>query len=136
MHVYDNTETPKRIIRKHKEDISIYSKCDKEIGQNKNCPFCGTYNEVHGDEPVRQCSKYGKSDFNLCDFLSKAVLVLGCISSVYFAYTCGVDRKIYTCERNIFLTIILVLLGRVGTVVMYAILSTLGDIKDRLDRLE
>ena len=24
MHVYDNTETPKRIIRKHKDDISIY----------------------------------------------------------------------------------------------------------------
>ena len=24
MHVYDNTETPTRIIRKHKEDISIY----------------------------------------------------------------------------------------------------------------
>lgn len=24
MHVYDNTETPVRIIRKHKEDISIY----------------------------------------------------------------------------------------------------------------
>ena len=24
MHVYDNTETPKRIIRKHKEDLSIY----------------------------------------------------------------------------------------------------------------
>ena len=24
MHVYDNTETPQRIIRKHKEDLSIY----------------------------------------------------------------------------------------------------------------
>lgn len=24
MHVYDNTETPTRIIRKHKDDISIY----------------------------------------------------------------------------------------------------------------
>ena len=24
MHVYDNTETPKRIIRKHKDDLSIY----------------------------------------------------------------------------------------------------------------
>lgn len=24
MHVYDNTETPTRIIRKHKEDLSIY----------------------------------------------------------------------------------------------------------------
>lgn len=23
MHVYDNTETPKRIIRKHKDDLSI-----------------------------------------------------------------------------------------------------------------
>ena len=24
MHIYDNTETPKRIIRKHKDDLSIY----------------------------------------------------------------------------------------------------------------
>ena len=24
MHVYDNTERPQRIIRKHKEDLSIY----------------------------------------------------------------------------------------------------------------
>ena len=24
MHVYDNTETPRRIVRKHKEDLSIY----------------------------------------------------------------------------------------------------------------
>ena len=24
MHVYDNTETPKRITRKHKDDLSIY----------------------------------------------------------------------------------------------------------------
>lgn len=24
MHVYDNTETPRRIIRKHKDDLSIY----------------------------------------------------------------------------------------------------------------
>lgn len=24
MHVYDNTETPKRILRKHKDDLSIY----------------------------------------------------------------------------------------------------------------
>ena len=24
MHVYDNTETPRRIIRKHKEELSIY----------------------------------------------------------------------------------------------------------------
>lgn len=108
------------------------TKCDKEIGQNKNCPFCGTYNEVHGDDPVRQCSKYGKSDFNLCTFLSIVVLVLGFFNSVYFAYTCGVD----TWGRNIFLTIILFLLGMVGTIVMYAILSTLGDIKERLDRLE
>jgi len=26
MHIYDRTETPKRIIRKHKEDLSIYPK--------------------------------------------------------------------------------------------------------------
>ncbi len=24
MHVYDNTDTPQRIIRKHKDDLSIY----------------------------------------------------------------------------------------------------------------
>ena len=24
LHVYDNTESPKRIIRKHKDDLSIY----------------------------------------------------------------------------------------------------------------
>lgn len=24
MHVYDNTEIPKRIIRKHKDELSIY----------------------------------------------------------------------------------------------------------------
>lgn len=112
------------------------TKCDKEIGRNKNCPFCGTYNEVHGDAPVSQLQKHRKSDLNLCGTLSIAVLVFGFIFSIYTAAKFGVDMLAYTTERNIVSTIVIFLSGMFSTVVLYVILSTLGEIKDTLDSLK
>ena len=42
MHVYDNTKSPERIIRKHKEELSIY-KCIPRISANIPNPFMPLY---------------------------------------------------------------------------------------------
>lgn len=92
------------------------------------CEKCGAYNALQK-----------KSKFNLCKVLSIIVLVSGIVCSLFTSYRFGLainmdfDGTLYT--RDWISTITIFIVSAFSTVVLYAILSTLGKIQDNLDRL-
>lgn len=109
-------------------------KCGKMLEPNETvCSDCGI--------PVSS-SVSGANVWNLCSVLGIIVLVFGIIGSIYLAYRFGIDveqnydtfteKILYEENRNFVTTAIIFCSGAFGTLIVYAILSTLGEIKNKL----
>lgn len=114
-----------------KDGVMFCDKCGKKIEQGETvCSDCGT--------PVVHHSG-GDAPGNLCSVLSVFVLVFGTIASIYYSYSFGVVSKVglYDIkeERNVLLTICIFLTLFSSSLILYAILSTLGKILHKLEHM-
>ena len=105
------------------------NKCGRLLGQGETvCPECGT--------PV---PSKDISSSNICSVLSVLVLICGIAGSIYLAYCFGVKYELsdkafqYESVRDIGKTIAILVSGSFSTIILYAILATLGEIKAKLD---
>ena len=107
-------------------------KCGKKLGPGETtCSDCGT--------PVSFTNVSTSTKTNFCTTLSVVVLILGIIGSIYsackFGVTVDTSGYSYKIVRDFGSTVSIFVSGVFGTLILYAILSTLGSISEKLDEI-